>query len=106
MKRSTTAIALLAALCAGPALPGTAPVLPRVSVIEGDPVLTVLGPDTIASLDDPKFVAASQASFMRGDEPVVGIISGGVAKAYSIWHLDHHEIVNDDIGGRAVAVTW
>jgi hypothetical protein len=43
---------------------------------------------------------------MRDDEPVVGIIANGVAKAYSTWHLDHHEIVNDTVAGRPVAVTW
>jgi len=43
---------------------------------------------------------------MRDDEPVVGVVQNGVPKAYSTWHLDHHEIVNDNIGGKPVAVTW
>ena len=30
----------------------------------------------------------------------------GQARAYSAWHLDHHEIVNDRIGKTAIAVTW
>ncbi len=80
--------------------------LPSVAEIDHDRVHQLLRPDAIRSIDQPQFVAASQASFMRDDEPVVGIISGGVAKAYSTWHLDHHEIVNDDVGGKPVAVTW
>ena len=80
--------------------------LPSVTRIDGDRVHTLLRPDAIASIDDPRFVRASEAPFMRDDEPVVGMVRDGVAKAYSICHLDHHEIVNDEIGGKAIAVTW
>jgi hypothetical protein len=77
-----------------------------VSEIDGDPVHEVLPSDAIRSIDRPKFVAAAEAAFMRDDEPVVGVIHRGVAKAYSVWHLDRHEIVNDVFAGSAVAVTW
>lgn len=80
--------------------------LPRVSQIERDPVYTLLAPDAIPSIDAPEFVGVAEATFMRDEEPVIGIVSGGVAKAFSTWHLDHHEIVNDTIGGKPVAVTW
>jgi len=80
--------------------------LPRVEKIDGDRVHTILQRDAIRSIDQPQFVRASEASFMRDDEPVVGVVQNGVAKAYSTWHLDHHEIVNDQIGGKPVAVTW
>ena len=80
--------------------------LPRVEKISGDRVHTILPPDAIRSIDQPQFVRASEASFMGDEEPVVGVVQNGVAKAYSTWHLDHHEIVNDLIGGKPVAVTW
>ncbi len=80
--------------------------LPRVSQIGRDPVHTLLPPDAIPSIDAPQFVGAAEATFMRDEEPVIGIVSGGVAKAFSTWHLDHHEIVNDTIGDKPVAVTW
>ncbi len=80
--------------------------LPRVAEIDHDRVHQILRPDAIRSIDEPQFVPASQATFMRDDEPVVGFVANGVAKAYSTWHLDHHEIVNDDVGGKPVAVTW
>jgi hypothetical protein len=96
--------AAVAAACHQPAAPQST--LPRVETINGDRVHTVLQPDAIRSIDQPQFVRASEASFMRDDEPVVGVVQNGVAKAYSTWHLDHHEIVNDQIGGKPVAVTW
>ncbi len=80
--------------------------LPGVEQIDGDRVHALLQPDAIRSIDEPRFVRASEATFMRDDEPVVGVVAGGVAKAYSTWHLDHHEIVNDTLGGKPVAVTW
>jgi hypothetical protein len=84
----------------------SATTLPPVQQIGGDRVHTILGPDAIRAIDEPQFVRASEASFMRDDEPVVGVVQNGIAKAYSTWHLDHHEIVNDQIGGKAVSVTW
>ncbi len=108
-----TVTALFAVACqqAGVTLQNTAASqsqddLPRVSQIERDPVHTLLSPDAIPSIDAPQFVGAAEATFMRDEEPVIGIVSGGVAKAFSTWHLDHHEIVNDTIGDKPVAVTW
>lgn len=80
--------------------------LPRVTEIENDRVHRLLAPDAIPSIDAPRFVRASDAKFMDDDEPVVGVVIGGVAKAYSTWHLDHHEIVNDTIASTPLAVTW
>lgn len=75
----------------------------------GDGILhTVLPPDRIPAIDDPVFVSAQEGDkFMAPDEPVLGLFDGQVAKAYSLWHLDRHEIVNDKFPGfGAVAVTW
>jgi hypothetical protein len=98
---------LATALCIlGVALPALGQRLPKVREIDGDPVVTVLHPDAIPALNRPKFKPASQAKFMRDDEAVVGVVHNGVAKAYSLWHLDQHEIVNDQLGSDPVAVTW
>lgn len=75
----------------------------------GDGILmTVLGPDAIPAIDNPQFVSAKEAkAFMHPNEPVLGLYDGKVAKAYSLWHLDRHEIVNDSLPGLGpVAVTW
>lgn len=79
--------------------------LPRPAELSGDPVSTLLPPDAIPAIDDPRFVAAAEAS-LEDDEPVVGLVVGGEARAYSLWHLDRHEIVNDVVGGEPLAVTW
>jgi hypothetical protein len=104
MRRWIGIAAVFAAACQPSSAQESA--LPRVDQINGDRVHTVLRPDVIRSIDQPQFVRASEAPFMRDDEPVVGVVQNGVAKAYSTWHLDHHEIVNDEVGGKAVAVTW
>ncbi len=75
----------------------------------GDGILMhVLEPDAIPAIDNPQFVSAKEAiSFMHSKEPVLGLYDGKVAKAYSLWHLDQHEIVNDSLPGLGpVAVTW
>jgi hypothetical protein len=43
---------------------------------------------------------------MRPKEPVLGVVVDGEARAYSLWQLDAHEIVNDEIAGSAIAATW
>ena len=108
MRTLLVATVLLAPACQQSAaqLATKQPTLPRVEQIDGDRVHTLLRPDAIPAIDEPQFVQASEATFMRDDEPVVGVVAGGVAKAYSTWHLDHHEIVNDTLAGKPVAVTW
>jgi hypothetical protein len=76
-------------------------------VIQGSPILTVLPVDAIPAIDSPRYVSVAEADrFMRPDEPVLGITDGKVAKAYSTWQLNHHEIVNDSLGDLPLAVTW
>jgi len=75
-------------------------------VIDGDAVVRGLPKDGIPAIDEPVFVTAAEATFMRDDEPVIGVADGEVAKAYSTWLLNGHEIVNDAIGSRSIAVTW
>lgn len=74
--------------------------------LHGAPMYRVLERDAIPAIDDPRFVRASEASFMQDDEPVLGVFDGKTAKAYSLWLLDHHEIVNDRLGDTPIAATW
>jgi hypothetical protein len=76
-------------------------------VIDGDPVMKLLPRDAIASVDDPVMVPASEAGeFMRDEEMILGVYDGEQARAYSTWHLDRHEIVNDRMGETPIAATW
>ena len=43
---------------------------------------------------------------MGEEEPVIGLEINGVARAYPLSILIWHEIVNDEIGGRPVTVTY
>lgn len=80
--------------------------LPQLSRHQGDRVHSFLGPDRIPAIDQPQWAPADAASFMADDEAVIGVVIDGRAKAYSLWHLDRHEIVNDWFGEVPVAVTW
>jgi hypothetical protein len=74
---------------------------------DGDPVFRVLAPGAIPAIDEPRFVRDQEADEqMAPEEPVLGLVLGDEARAYSLWQLDRHEIVNDRIAGTALAATW
>lgn len=63
--------------------------------------------DGIPSIDNPKFVSAKEAGkFLAPQERVLGVELNGIAKAYPIKILNWHEIVNDEVNGRPITVTW
>jgi len=63
--------------------------------------------DGIRSIDRPTFVTVSEADDWLGDrEPVAVVKMNGVTKAYPLSILIWHEIVNDEIGGSPVTVTY
>lgn len=64
------------------------------------------GKDGIPSIDRPRFVPAGQAGFLSPEEPVIELVVGGQARGYPIQILIWHEIVNDEVGGIPVAVTF
>ena len=70
-------------------------------------IVSLLPPDAIPSISNPKFVSAEEAGDDYGpDELVLGVEIDGDARAYSIPLLSRHEIVNDVVGGKPIAVTW
>jgi hypothetical protein len=64
--------------------------------------------DGIPSIDNPKFVTGPKAEegFLSNKDRVLGIFSNGKAKAYPIRILNWHEIVNDQIAGKSIVVTF
>jgi hypothetical protein len=62
--------------------------------------------DGIPSIDHPKFVSAAAATEMSPQEPVIGLVINGDARAYPLRILHWHEIINDVVGGQPVAVTY
>ena len=63
-------------------------------------------PDEIPSIDEPSFVAAKDATFLRDHDRVIGVYRNGIAKAYWIGILEWHEIVNDHFGDQAVLISY
>ena len=70
-------------------------------------IVTLLPRDAIPAIDDPFFISAAEAAEeYRPDELVIGVSFEGDTRAYSVELLSSHEIVNDTVGGRKIAVTW
>lgn len=78
-----------------------------VSIIEGDTMYTLMEPGDIPAIFDPELSPLqAEAGDFDPDEPLLVISVGQEVRAYSTWHLDHHEVVNDRIGDTPIAVTW
>jgi hypothetical protein len=70
-------------------------------------IVSLLPKDAIPAIFDPTFLGAEQADeWYDPDELVLGVEINSDARAYSIPFLSRHEIVNDTVGGRKIAVTW
>ena len=70
-------------------------------------IVTLLPQDAIPAILDPTFLDVEEAwDQYLADEPVLGVSINGEHKAYSIPYLSSREIVNDEVGGVAIAVTW
>jgi hypothetical protein len=65
------------------------------------------GRDGIPAIDRPRLTGVRAASgWLDAREPVIELVVDGEARAYPLQILLWHEIVNDTIGGRPVAVTY
>ncbi len=62
--------------------------------------------DGIPSIDDPQFLDPSKVTFLDVDDPVIGVKIDGVARAYPLRILVWHEVVNDEINGKPIVVTY
>ncbi|CUH80223.1 DUF3179 domain-containing protein [Tropicibacter naphthalenivorans] len=71
-------------------------------IISGGP-----GKDGIPALSDPQVIGVAEAQGIGDLEPVIAVeIEGAAPRAYPIRYLMWHEIVNDVVGGRPIAVTF
>ncbi len=62
--------------------------------------------DGIPPIDRPQFQPASANKDLTAKDPVISIKINGDARAYPLRILIWHEIVNDTVGGKPVAVTY
>ncbi len=81
--------------------PATKPLVDPDDIISGGPP-----PDGIPPIDHPRFLAPGDATFLAEREPVLSVEIDGQAKAYPLQILVWHEIVNDEISGVPVSVTY
>jgi hypothetical protein len=76
----------------------------------GVPVDKILpgGParDGMARVDEPRWAAPEEASWVRGDTPVIGFEAGGESRAIPVHLIEYHQIVNDEVGGVPVVITF
>ena len=63
--------------------------------------------DRITPVDNPEFVSVDPSpEYMEDDDPVISLEIDGEARAYPLAILIKHEIVNDEIEGIPVTVTY
>ena len=80
---------------------------PTKTEVHGHTMYGVLPPGGIPAIFEPEFTSIKDAEeSYYASEPLMVVSYNSETKAYSTWHLDHHEIVNDTIGGTAIAATW
>ena len=85
---------------------GVAPVtgdwlIPVGEVFDGGP-----GRDGIPALTNPENVAIADATYLGDNDLVIVHRSGDEVRAYPHEILDWHEIINDGLGGQAIAITY
>lgn len=61
--------------------------------------------DGIRPIYNPEFATAEEATYFE-DELVIGVEINGEAKAYPITLLNSREMVNDELGGTPILITW
>jgi len=75
--------------------------LPQEEIRDGGP-----GKDGIPALENPTFISESEATYLDDENLVIGYKVGTDIRAYPHAILDWHEIINDDVQGEAVAITY
>ncbi|NHZ70194.1 MAG: DUF3179 domain-containing protein [Proteobacteria bacterium] len=78
------------------------PLIDPADVLSGGPP-----PDGIPPIDNPEFISVADADDWLNDvEPVLVVDVEGDVRVYPIQIMMWHEIVNDTVGGRPLAVTY
>lgn len=62
--------------------------------------------DSILPLDNPKTIAAAEASYLNPDDLVFGVELNGETRAYPLRIAGWHEMINDAVGGVPVSLAY
>jgi len=85
--------------------------VPEIPLLEQRALVNEVGVNQLISFDgirpvyQPQFAPASDAD-MQPDDLVIGIAMDGQAKAYPVGVLRFREMVNDEIAGIPILVSW
>jgi hypothetical protein len=63
-------------------------------------------PDMFLATDSPPMVSAHEATFLREDDEVFGVVVSGQARAYPVRALCYHHVINDHIEDTPVVVMY
>ncbi len=61
--------------------------------------------DAKPAIFDPELLAADEAMIAAGTK-VIGVFIAGEARAYPLFILNNHQIVNDKVGGVPLSASW
>jgi hypothetical protein len=75
--------------------------VPAEHVLAGGPAR-----DEIQSVDAPRFATLEEATWVLAENPVLGISLRGEARVYPVHLIERHQIVNDEIGGTPLLVSY
>lgn len=70
-------------------------------ILDGGP-----GIDGIPSIENPQFADVQDVSSFQDDRRITGLRVGDQLRAYPHQILDHHEIVNHEVNGKSMSVTF
>lgn len=62
--------------------------------------------DGIPPIDNPRFVSVEEADHLSPQDPVMSFTHNGETRAYPLRVMTFHEIVNDEVGGHPVSITY
>lgn len=74
---------------------------PQSEILRGGPPK-----DGIPAITKPRVVEVNEAEFLDPQDRVVGVEINGTARAYPIWLLNRHEIINDELESVPVAIIF
>ena len=74
--------------------------------LDPDDIVDVLPMDGIPAIDEPRFESVTEVDWLADQEPVIAFELDGDARAYPLQIMTWHEVVNDEVGGTPVAVTF
>ncbi len=64
------------------------------------------GVGTFTPLTDPAFVRGIDATFVAGNDIVLGLSHAGQHRAYPVRQIAFHHIVNDSVEGVPFVITY